>query len=161
MDLVPTIDIEHPSQGDLRAVDLACRDHGFFLLEGHGLDDLIERTWTETHRFFDAPRRLREDIRRTEDQPLGWYDRELTKRFRDCKEVFDYMHPAGAIGEIRNRWPDSLPGFRGPNTNSSRPSRTSRRKLFTWSDGSRATSPRSSTPRRLERRSQNSRPVHE
>ena len=112
MDLVPTIDIERPSEGDLRAVDLACRDHGFFLLEGHGLDDLIERTWTETHRFFDAPRRLREDIRRTEDQPLGWYDRELTKRFRDCKEVFDYMHPAGAIGEIRNRWPDSLPGFR-------------------------------------------------
>jgi isopenicillin N synthase-like dioxygenase len=112
MDLVPTIDIERPSEGDLRAVDLACRDHGFFLLEGHGLDDLIERTWTETHRFFDAPRRVREDIRRTEDQPLGWYDRELTKRFRDCKEVFDYMHPAGAIGEIRNRWPDSLPGFR-------------------------------------------------
>ncbi len=112
MDLVPTIDIGRPSEADLRAVDHACGDHGFFLLRGHGLDDLIRRNWEETRRFFSAPLKVKEDIRRTEDQPLGWFDRELTKRDRDCKEVFDYMQPGGAIGELRNRWPGALPGFK-------------------------------------------------
>ena len=112
MDRVPSIDIRRPESTQLEAVDAACRDHGFFLLEGHGLDDLIDRTWRETRRFFSAPKRLKEEIRRTEDQVLGWYDRELTKRRRDCKEVFDYMAPEGAIGEARNRWPQELPEFR-------------------------------------------------
>ena len=112
MELVPTVDIANPAATELAAVDAACRDHGFFLLEGHGLDDLIERTWAETRRLFDAPGAVKDGIRRTEDQPLGYYDRELTKRRRDCKEVFDYMEPTGQIGLVRNRWPEELPGFR-------------------------------------------------
>ncbi|HIF95487.1 MAG TPA: hypothetical protein EYQ54_00405 [Myxococcales bacterium] len=112
MDDVPTINIGRSADTDLEALDRACQDHGFFLIEGHGLDDLIQRTWDETHRFFAAPQAIKESIRRTEKQPLGWYDRELTKRFRDCKEVFDYMEPEGAIGDLRNRWPESLPKFR-------------------------------------------------
>ena len=116
MDIVPTIDIGRPADGELEAVDAACRDHGFFLLEGHGLADLVERTWQETRRLFAAPAPVKEAIRRSEDQPLGYYDRELTKRRRDCKEVFDYMEPGGAIGQVRNRWPDDLPGFRETQT---------------------------------------------
>ncbi len=112
MDLVPTIDIGQPAAAKLAEVDRACRDHGFFLLEGHGLDDLIERTFLQAERFFSAPSRVKEGIRRSEEQPLGWYDRELTKRYRDCKEVFDYMEPRGPIGMGRNRWPENLPGFR-------------------------------------------------
>jgi isopenicillin N synthase-like dioxygenase len=112
MDIVPTIDVRNPAPADLQAMDAACRDHGFFLLQGHGLDRLIERTWEETYRFFAAPSSVKEGIRRSGDQPLGWYDRELTKRHRDCKEVFDYMDPGGGIGEMRNRWPAELPGFR-------------------------------------------------
>jgi len=109
---VPIIDISQPSSSDLRALDQACQDHGFFLMAGHGLDDLIERTWQDTHRFFGSPKSLKENIRRTEDRPMGWYDRELTKQFRDCKEVFDYMEPEGTAGKQLNRWPDLLPGFR-------------------------------------------------
>lgn len=116
MALVPTIDIARPAAGELEAVDAACRDHGFFLLEGHGLDALIERTWAETRRLFEAPANVKDAIRRSEDQPLGYYDRELTKRRRDCKEVFDFMDPRGAIGELRNRWPAGLPGFRETQT---------------------------------------------
>ncbi|MDE0886926.1 MAG: hypothetical protein OSB70_15480 [Myxococcota bacterium] len=112
MDLVPTIDIGQPSTADLKAVDAACGDHGFFLIRGHGLDAMIERNWQETRRFFSAPSEIKEEIRRTEEKPLGWFDRELTKRSRDCKEVFDYMHPGGSIGEFRNRWPNALPGFK-------------------------------------------------
>ncbi|MAE93034.1 MAG: hypothetical protein CL910_00095 [Deltaproteobacteria bacterium] len=112
MDLVPTIDISQPATTELEAVDAACRDHGFFLLEGHGLEELIGRTFLEARRFFSAPARVKEEIRRTESQPLGWYDRELTKRHRDCKEVFDYIEPTGALGQGMNRWPAGLPGFR-------------------------------------------------
>lgn len=90
-------------------LDAACRDHGFFLLIGHGLDDLIADTWVETERFFDAPRSVRTAIMRNEQNPLGWFDRELTKRVRDHKEVFDFVDPS--VGDAMNRWPD-LPGFR-------------------------------------------------
>ena len=112
MDLVATIDIRSQAPGELEALDSACRDHGFFLLKGHGLDELIDRTFAESWRFFAASEKVKAGIARTEDEPLGWYDRELTKRYRDCKEVFDYMEPKGAIGQKKNRWPEELPGFR-------------------------------------------------
>ena len=107
---VPVIDISQPSSSDLSELDRACRDHGFFLIAGHGLDALIDRTWEQTHRFFDAPRSVRLDIMRSADQPLGWFDRELTKRRRDHKEVFDFVDPQ--VGDSMNRWPSELPGFR-------------------------------------------------
>jgi hypothetical protein len=46
---------------------------------------------------------------RDEQNPLGWFDRELTKRMRDHKEVFDFVDPAAA--DQMNRWPE-LSGFR-------------------------------------------------
>jgi isopenicillin N synthase-like dioxygenase len=116
MDLVPTIDISRPDATRLAALDAACSDHGFFLLEGHGLDAVIEETWAETRRFFAAPAPVKDSVRRTADQALGYYDRELTKRRRDRKEVFDFMQPDGAIGEKRNRWPSDLDGFRSVQT---------------------------------------------
>lgn len=116
MEFVPTIDISRTDGIQRDALDAACRDHGFFLIEGHGLDTLIEQTWRETRRFFAAPDALKESVRRSEDRPLGYYDRELTKRKRDRKEVFDFMQPEGAIGAKRNRWPSELPGFRETQT---------------------------------------------
>ncbi|MTB10722.1 MAG: hypothetical protein F2928_01105, partial [Actinobacteria bacterium] len=91
--LVPTVDISSPTATSLEALDAACRDHGFFLLSGHGLDDLIARTWRHTEVFFDADRSIKTDIMRDLDNPMGYYDRELTKRKRDNKEVFDYLDP--------------------------------------------------------------------
>jgi isopenicillin N synthase-like dioxygenase len=43
--LVPTVDISAPTDSMLSELDQACIDHGFFLLSGHGLDELIEQTW--------------------------------------------------------------------------------------------------------------------
>ena len=44
---VPTIDLEaaaaDPSQ--LQLLDLACRDHGFFLLKNHGIQKIINEMW--------------------------------------------------------------------------------------------------------------------
>lgn len=109
MAAVPVVDISSPSSTSSAELDRACRDHGFFLLAGHGLDDLIVKTWDQTRRFFEAPRHLRTAIMRDEQNPLGWFDRELTKRVRDHKEVFDFVDPS--VGDAMNRWPD-LPGFR-------------------------------------------------
>ncbi len=109
---VPTIDISNPSSASLSVLDEACSDHGFFLLSGHGLDEMIERTWAETRAFFDADRSVRASILRTQENPLGYFDRELTKRKRDTKEVFDYLDPSIEQLDERNRWPDGLPGFR-------------------------------------------------
>jgi len=111
MDTVPLVDISSPSSTSLEALDSSCRNHGFFLLEGHGLDDLIERTWAATRRFFAAGPAVTEPIRRDADNHLGYYDRELTKRVRDHKEVFDYLDPQSTYGHERNRWPAGVPGF--------------------------------------------------
>lgn len=112
MVLVPTIDATSPSRTDLQALDTACRDHGFFLLTNHGLDNVLANAWRETERFFDAPRSVRTAIMRDRDNPLGYFDRELTKRKRDHKEVFDFVDPTFAPVEAHNRWPNDLPGFR-------------------------------------------------
>ena len=113
-ELVPTIDVTSPSEAELGAVDAACRDHGFFLLTGHGLDDLIAATWAEGRKFFESDRRHRLAIQRDADNPLGWFDRELTKRKRDHKQVFDYIDPGLAVTDRHNRWPsaDVFPEFR-------------------------------------------------
>ncbi len=110
MDLVPVVDINYPSATSLADLDLACRDHGFFLLSGHGLDDLIERTFQAARQFFGAPQHVKEAIRRDADNPLGYNDRELTKRRRDRKEVFDIVDPVQGRSRHYNRWPE-VDGF--------------------------------------------------
>jgi len=109
---VPVVDISNPSSTDLGAIDSACRDHGFFLVAGHGLDEIIAETWTQTTRFFDASRTLRKSVERSLENPLGYFDRELTKRERDHKEVFDFIDPSIERLDARNRWPEDLEGFR-------------------------------------------------
>jgi isopenicillin N synthase-like dioxygenase len=111
MDLVPVVDVSNPGATSLVALDRACRDHGFFLLEGHGLDSVIQETFTAAQRFFDADLSIKEEIRRNAENPLGYNDRELTKRRRDHKEVFDLVDPTQGKAKHYNRWPSGLPGF--------------------------------------------------
>ena len=108
MKQVPTVDLSDPAviarePRMLEQLDQACRDHGFFLLVGHGLDGVFDLMWSEAAAFFASPREQRLQILRTEDQPLGYYDRELTKQKRDLKEVFDFMRPL-ADHKQRNQW---------------------------------------------------------
>lgn len=109
---VPVLNIAEPSATSIEALDLACRDHGFFLLEGHGLDNLIDAMWRECEHFFDADIEIRRAIARDADNPLGYFDRELTKRKRDHKQVFDYVDPSNPKRDRFNRWPDGVDGFR-------------------------------------------------
>ncbi len=112
MAAVPVVDISNPTTTSMEALDAACRSHGFFLLEGHGLDDLFARTWQQTERFFDSDQPIRDSIRRDADRPFGYNDRELTKRLRDHKQVFDFGDPTVPRLEEINRWPEGLDGFR-------------------------------------------------
>lgn len=109
---VPVINLAAPTDASIAALDAACSDHGFFLISGHGADDLIAQTWAETQRFFDAGADLHDLLRRTEDNPMGYFDRELTKRKRDHKAVFDFLDPNAPNRDAWNRWPAELPGFR-------------------------------------------------
>jgi len=109
---VPIIDVSAPLDGQLDALDSACRDHGFFLIVGHGCDDVVARTWDAATQFFAADRSIKRSVERDSDNPLGWYDRELTKRRRDAKEVFDFTDPSFATVDAFNRWPEGLAGFR-------------------------------------------------
>jgi isopenicillin N synthase-like dioxygenase len=113
---VPVINLQDPAvvaadAKALLALDSACRDHGFFLVTGHGLDAIIENMWAQAAEFFASPRATRLAILRTEEKPLGYYDRELTKQKRDLKEVFDFTRPA-ADSKHRNQWPQQMPAFR-------------------------------------------------
>lgn len=104
---VPVIDLEQAETdlSVLEPLDHACRDHGFFLLRNHGMDEAIEHMWQAAESFFSESAEVKRQVLRTEDIPLGYYDRELTKRKRDLKEVFDYMQPR-ADGLDVNQWPE-------------------------------------------------------
>ena len=110
---VPTIDLleAESSSSELKKIDLACRDHGFFLLKNHGMDSEIEKMWQYSSDFFALESSLKNEILRSESMPLGFYNRELTKRKRDLKEVFDFMLPRGESDDI-NQWPVGVDGFK-------------------------------------------------
>lgn len=112
---VPTLDLRLLKAGDsaqMASLDHACRDHGFFLLDNYGLD--LEPMWRATESFFALPRTAKLKLLRTQTNPLGYYDRELTKQKRDLKEVFDFK--AGGYksrnNQIRSQWPKQLPQFK-------------------------------------------------
>ncbi len=109
MSAVPTIDLAQATEPKtLQAIDAACRDHGFFLLRGHGIDTQIQQMWAQADAFFNQPRAAKLSVGRTATQPLGYYDRELTKQKRDLKEVFDFTLPSKPV----NQWPDTPAQFK-------------------------------------------------
>lgn len=109
--MIPTIDCRHM---DHAALHDACRDWGFFVLDGHGIDPgLIEASLTLIHRFFSQPPEIKNRIRRSESNCWGYNDAELTKNRRDWKEILD-IGPAVDEGPLKGaspQWPD-IPRFR-------------------------------------------------
>ena len=77
---VPIIDLQKASTdaSQLKLLDLACKDHGFFLLKNHGIQKEINDMWEMSKWFFNQARKEKLKIIRTETIPLGYYDRELT-----------------------------------------------------------------------------------
>lgn len=123
MQHIPNINLEHYQQGDPQAPEharcldelaRACEDHGFFLLSGHGCDTLVEAVFSQSAAFFAAPKAQKMALYRDAENPLGYYDRELTKQKRDLKEVFDFKaggHQSNNPAR-QTRWPDEPREFR-------------------------------------------------
>jgi isopenicillin N synthase-like dioxygenase len=108
---LPVIDV-----GDLRRagtqqeIDAACRDWGFFQIVGHGIAErTLDALRNQMRAFFALPRSSKHAVVRTAENPWGFYDRELTKRTRDWKQVYDYGPADG--GSIAPQLPRELPRF--------------------------------------------------
>ena len=111
IDAVPVIDIaDLGSPRALQAIDLACREWGFFQATGHGIAaaDIIE-LFDVASAFFAQPAEAKSRILRSGENPWGFFDKELTKNTRDWKEVYDYGPADGNL--LIPQWPDGLPSF--------------------------------------------------
>lgn len=111
-DHLPVVDVSKLERASVRvAIDAACRNWGFFQITGHGIDPkLITGLRREMRSFFAQPITTKRAILRTADNPWGFYDRELTQRTPDWKQIYDYGPPDG--GAMSPQWPAALPDFR-------------------------------------------------
>jgi isopenicillin N synthase-like dioxygenase len=113
---VPVISMaEIHREASNRLIDAACREWGFFQLVDHGIDTrVIERMRALMRDFFAQPRAEKLRLERTEFNPWGYYDKELTKNVRDWKQIYDYG--PGFTDERGQRadprWPAALREFR-------------------------------------------------
>lgn len=114
--MLPTLDFARRDQPGWRdALDTACRDWGCFQLRNHGLDDsLYRRMLADMTRFFALPLATKRALERSEHNPWGFYDRELTKNVRDWKQIFDVGPRAEGcpFPGAAPQWPQKLQGFR-------------------------------------------------
>lgn len=114
---IPVIDLREPHARLVGEIAEACAAWGFFQITGHGLDAaLLERAMAETRAFFAAPKPAKRELSRSSENPWGFYDRELTKRARDKKEIFDLGPDTGGLrvaGPFQGAtpWPAWRPTF--------------------------------------------------
>lgn len=138
---VPVIDIAPfrsgraaDRQAVAAAVDRACRDIGFLVIRGHGIDDAtIERTRDVSRRFFDLPLAEKQRVARpAKDVTRGYIglDEESLARSRDPQAYGSDLNESLMIGPVDapddayanapaagkhfapNLWPDRPPDLR-------------------------------------------------
>jgi len=113
---IPTIDYKsiHGS-GSLQGLEelrSACRQWGFFKLTGHGISmEERENLLGEMEKFFSLPTHVKEEVLRSDVNPWGFYNKELTKNVKDWKEVFD-VGPAEEGTSMQPQWPDHRKEFK-------------------------------------------------
>jgi isopenicillin N synthase-like dioxygenase len=109
---LPVIDIADLEGASIYgAIDSACREWGFFQIVNHGIDEqLMAVVRRKMRAFFVQPLAAKQEILRTEQNPWGFFDRELTRHTPDWKQVYDYGPPDG--GDLKPQWPAALPGFK-------------------------------------------------
>ena len=97
--VIPLIDLSPLTAGEAAAVDAlaaevgaASREWGFFVVVGHGVPaEAVARATAAQRAFFALPAERKAAVRRSEAEPLGYYESEHTKNVRDWKEVFDLV----------------------------------------------------------------------
>lgn len=109
---IPTLSLAKHLEGamglaEYESLARACEDHGFFLLKDHGQHALVGEVFKQSQAFFAQPKAEKMTVFRDEINPLGYFDRELTKQKRDQKEVYDFK-AGGYISrdpKKQTRWP--------------------------------------------------------
>ena len=116
MENVPVIAIDRLSTdaSARAAIDVACREWGFFQIVGHGLPaQAIGALRRQMHAFFSQASEAKREISRTAGNPWGFFDQELTKNTPDWKEIYDYGPPGRTpdMPGLSPQWPPALPDF--------------------------------------------------
>lgn len=76
-------------------------EYGFFALENHGIDMNLQRHFAaQMQTYFNQPIAEKLKQERTEKNPFGFYNKELTKIQLDQKEIFDLSLSEPTL------WPD-------------------------------------------------------
>jgi len=109
----PIIDMAEEHSLLVKQISHACEKWGFFQVVNHGIPlELTNRMDLETRAFFALPKSEKSFVKRSDTNPRGWFDDELTKRKPDWKEAFD----VGLEGEFEidgtNRWPNHNSEFK-------------------------------------------------
>lgn len=87
---VPEIDLANKPDQVIAALRQACASHGFFYLLSHGIPSAeIDNLLSHMVDFFGQPIRQKKQLERSDDNPWGFYDNELTKNRKDWKEILD------------------------------------------------------------------------
>lgn len=133
IDLSPISSIDHLSNTNLTEeaiavisqVGNACETWGFFQVINHGIPlDKLHNIDQVARKFFSLPPQEKGEVRKDEENPMGYHDTELTRNVRDWKQVFDFTtkddktpipvspDDLHAAKPVVNRWPDNPPEFR-------------------------------------------------
>lgn len=109
---VPVIDLA--GRQVVEEISAAATEWGFFQIVNHGIAQaLMDEAVARTRHFFELPLEQKNAVRRTRENPWGYYNNELTKNQRDKKEVFDFtVDGSDPIYQATNRWPDFDGTFR-------------------------------------------------
>ncbi|CAA3022859.1 protein DMR6-LIKE OXYGENASE 2-like [Olea europaea var. sylvestris] len=103
----------------------ACKNWGFFQVINHGVPSKCrEKIESVARKFFALSKEEKKKVSKDQDNPLGYYDTELTKNVRDWREVFDFtlmnqvIIPASPepedkeLKQLINQWPEYPPELR-------------------------------------------------
>jgi len=112
---IPTIDISQLADDPevIARIGDACAEWGFFQVVNHGIDtDQRRRFLQACQTFFHAPDNVKREVVRTADNPMGFFDEELTKNQQDWKQIFDYGADwRDPEANYHSRWPTAMPHF--------------------------------------------------
>ena len=117
MKQIPSISLRELKTNNRETIESlanACRYWGFFRLVDLDLKKgTTDQLLSAMKVFFDLPHEEKRQLSRTEKNPWGYFDQELTKNKQDWKEIFDLsLDQADPHNQSQTPWPSSLSGFR-------------------------------------------------